>query len=187
MFGSDDNDLQKPAIDGSGALGAAMPDPINGPISPSASAVNSVFGSATGAPEVPDSTDNPNPGGLSTTTEPVLPEHTPDLAPLDLQTQPMADDSTPIIADIESDSSDDLIGLKQQALQQLSPLVSHLEQTPEEKFRTTMMMIQASDDKSLIKSAFEAAQKITDDKARAQALLDVINEINYFTQRSNNS
>src|SRR5579885_286417 len=35
--------------------------------------------------------------------------------------------------------SDDLLNIKQQALQQLSPLVGHLDQTPEEKFRTTMM------------------------------------------------
>lgn len=77
----------------------------------------------------------------------------------------------------------DLMDIKQQALQQLSPLVSHLDQTPEEKLRTTMMMIQASDDQSLIPAAFESAKQITDDKARAQALLDIINEINYFTQQ----
>lgn len=77
----------------------------------------------------------------------------------------------------------DLLDIKQEALQHLSPLVSQLDQAPEEKFRTTMMMIQASDDQSLVKEAFECAKKITDDKARAQALLDVINEINYFTQQ----
>jgi hypothetical protein len=76
----------------------------------------------------------------------------------------------------------DLIDIKQQALEQLSPLVKHLEQSPEEKFKTTMMMIQASDDQSLVPEAFESAKQITDDKARAQALLDIINEINYFTQ-----
>lgn len=78
----------------------------------------------------------------------------------------------------------DLVNIKQQALSQLSPLVSHLDQTAEEKFRTTMMMIQATDDQSLLKEAYDAAQKIEDDKIRAQALLDVINEINYFTQQS---
>lgn len=75
----------------------------------------------------------------------------------------------------------ELVDIKQQALEQLSPLVDKLEQTPEERFRTTMMMIQASDNQTLVKQAFDAAQSITDDKARAQALLDVINEINYFT------
>jgi len=79
--------------------------------------------------------------------------------------------------------ADELLNLKQQALQQLSPLVSHLDQSPEEKFRTTMMMIQASDNSELLKEAYEAAQAIPDDKTKAQALLDVINEINYFTQQ----
>lgn len=80
-------------------------------------------------------------------------------------------------------ADDDLLHLKQQALEQLSPLVSHLEQTPEEQFRTTMMMIQSSDNQNLIKDAYAAAQKISDDKVRAQALLDIVNEINYFTQQ----
>jgi len=75
-----------------------------------------------------------------------------------------------------------LLDIKQQALTQLSPLVGHLDQTPEEKFRTTMMMIQASDNQALIQTAYEAAQAITDEKAKAQALLDIVNEINYFTQ-----
>jgi hypothetical protein len=76
-----------------------------------------------------------------------------------------------------------LTDLKQQALQQLTPLVNHLEQTPEEKFRTTMMLIQASDNQDLLQAAYEAANQISDEKAKAQALLDVINEINYFSQQ----
>jgi hypothetical protein len=76
----------------------------------------------------------------------------------------------------------DLLTLKQSALHELSPLLGHLEQTPEEKFRTTMMMIQASDDHTMLQSAYDAARSIKDEKARAQALLDVVNEINYFTQ-----
>lgn len=79
-------------------------------------------------------------------------------------------------------SADDLIDLKQEALTKLSPLVGHLDQTPDEKFRTLMMMIQASDDQALVKEAYETALKIDDEKERAQALLDIVNEINYFTQ-----
>ena len=82
-------------------------------------------------------------------------------------------------------SNDDLLNIKQQALQQLTPLVGHLDQSPEERFRTSMMMIQASDNDALIKDAYEAAQNIADDKTRAQALLDIVNEINYFTQNQN--
>jgi len=77
--------------------------------------------------------------------------------------------------------NEELIDIKKDALQQLTPLVGHLEQTPEEKFRTTMMLIQATDDKSLLRSAYQSALQIADEKARAQALLDVVNEINYFT------
>ncbi len=81
-------------------------------------------------------------------------------------------------------SGDDaLMAIKQHALANLTPLVGQIDQSPEEKFKTTMMLIQASDNASLIKEAYAAANQITDDKARAQALIDVINEINYFTQK----
>jgi hypothetical protein len=82
-------------------------------------------------------------------------------------------------------SQDEMLKMKQQALQNLAPLVGHLEQTPEEKFRITMMLLQASDNPELVKEAYAAANAIQDEKARAQALLDVVNEINYFTQHKN--
>jgi hypothetical protein len=78
-------------------------------------------------------------------------------------------------------ADDTLLSIKQEALTALTPLVNHLEQKPDERFKTLMMLIQASDDRSLVKSAYDAAKEITDEKARAQALLDVVNEINYFT------
>lgn len=99
------------------------------------------------------------------------------------------DDKAP--EDVESEATDiadtpnaDLLVLKQQALNDLGPLVGQLEQTPEERFRTTMMMIQSTDNQALIKDAYAAAQEIENEKIRAQALLDVVNEINYFTQKA---
>lgn len=112
--------------------------------------------------------------GASDTSAPAVPE----------ATVAGTDASSSVTPSAPTSGSDDLLDIKQQALQQLSPLVGHLDQTPEEKFRTTMMMIQASDNDSLIKTAYEAAQAITDEKARAQALLDIVNEINYFTQHN---
>lgn len=97
-------------------------------------------------------------------------------------TLPQASSTTPASPSDFTDSQ--LIKMKQQALQSLAPLVDHLQQSPEEKFRTTMMLIQASDNAELVKEAFEAANQIKDDKARAQALLDVVNEINYFTHKA---
>ncbi len=88
------------------------------------------------------------------------------------------------ILDITDTPNADLLVLKQQALNDLGPLVNQLEQTAEERFRTTMMMIQSTDNQDLIKDAYAAAQDIKDEKVRAQALLDVVNEINYFTQKS---
>ena len=108
---------------------------------------------------------------------PLLEEQATDGTPADLPAATPAVDTPTNAA-----PANDLLDIKQQALQQLSPLVGHLEQTPEEKFRTTMMMIQASDNQSLISAAYEAANAITDEKAKAQALLDIVNEINYFTQ-----
>jgi hypothetical protein len=95
----------------------------------------------------------------------------------------------PIPADPIDDSAGDnsLVDIRQKALGDLSPLIGHLEhQTPEEKFQVTMMMIQANDDQSLIPTAYEAAQQISDEKTRAQALLDIVQEINYFTQHQQN-
>lgn len=114
------------------------------------------------------------------------PEESADLpAPDNGDSQPGSDDSGKLHDPQSSKPVDDngLLALKQQALHQLSPLVDHLDQTPEEKFKTTMMMIQAADDQSLIPRAYEAAGKINDKKVRAQALLDIVNEINYFTHK----
>lgn len=93
-----------------------------------------------------------------------------------------ANQSTPAPASAPAPSDDELLGIKEQALKQLSPLIGQLDQNPEEKFHTTMRIIQASDNHSLIKEAYQAAQQIDDEKVRAQALLDIVNEINYFTK-----
>ena len=99
----------------------------------------------------------------------------PDLTPPPMPPMPPSD--TP-----SSDAAPDLTDLKQQALQELAPLVDDLQQKPEDHFRTIMMLLQASDDQSLIPKAYAAAHGIEDEQVRAQALLDVVNEINYFTQ-----
>lgn len=90
---------------------------------------------------------------------------------------PVRDDST------VSGPNHELLEIKRSALQELSPLIDKLDQTPEEKLSTLMMMIQATDDHSHIGAAFQVAKNIKDDKKRAQAMLDIINEINYFTKK----
>lgn len=130
----------------------------------------------TGAPTVDSTTPIDKPGEDSATAPVDAP------ATEDAETAP----PTPAAEEKATNSSapmQDLADIKQQALEQLSPIVGHLDQPPEEKFKTTMMMIQASDDQSLIPEAYTAAQGIEDEKVKAQALLDIVNEINYFTQK----
>lgn len=106
---------------------------------------------------------------------------TVDASPVNNDNPSSQDEQTPPATD--STDVNALIDIKQKALGELKPLVEHLDQNNEEKFNTLMMMIQASDDEKLVQEAYAAAQKITDQKARAQALLDIVNEINYFTQQ----
>lgn len=104
-------------------------------------------------------------------------------APLNttLPTPPSPDLPAPVAKPTPA-SEGDLMAIKQAALQNLTPLVDELPQTPEDKFKTMMMLIQASDNSALVKKAYDAANGIKDEKTRAQALLDIVNEINYFTQ-----
>lgn len=72
--------------------------------------------------------------------------------------------------------------LKKTALEELRPLVGKLNLPPEDKFDTLLLIIRSTDDQSLLEPAHEAAKQITDENKRAQALLDVIKEIDYFAQ-----
>lgn len=175
MFGQKDDNQDQPIQDTNLSLPPSLdaPNPPAGFFSPSAPTPAPADNN--GAPALPDFNTpliaDPNPADF---TAPSTPADGPALA----NDSPVSDNTPP--------NNDALLSMKQEALQQLNPLVNHLDQGPEEKFRTIMMMIQASDDHSKLGEAFEAAKSITDDKARAQALLDVINEINYFTQQNSN-
>ena len=75
----------------------------------------------------------------------------------------------------------ELDGVKSQAISELRPLVDKLTLPPEEKFDTYLLLIRSTDDKSLIAPAHEAAREITDEVRRAQALLDIIKEIDFLS------
>ena len=78
--------------------------------------------------------------------------------------------------------SEDLSEIKQDALNDLRPLVDKLDIAPEEKFDTYLLLIRSTDDKTLIAPAYAAAQAIADESRKAQALLDVIKEIDYLSK-----
>lgn len=74
-----------------------------------------------------------------------------------------------------------LDSIKQQALLELRPLVDKLNISPEEKFDTYLLLLRSTDDSALIAPAHTAAGAIADESRRAQALLDVIKEIDYLS------
>ncbi len=91
--------------------------------------------------------------------------------------------SKPEVPAPEAPTSDsDLDAIKNQALKSLAPLVDHLDQDPEEKFSTIMMMLEASQDNSLVKAAYEAANAISDETAKSKALLEVIAKIDAISK-----
>jgi hypothetical protein len=75
----------------------------------------------------------------------------------------------------------DLADIKKDALNELRPLVDKLTLEPDEKFDTYLLLLRSTDDKSLIAPAYAAAQAIPDETRRAQALLDIIKEIDYLS------
>ncbi len=167
LLGIDDDDT-------SSASGTPMSEPSATPVPGASSDVEDATAST---PTFSDPVTPVSPGEeIAATSTPDAPKT--DDAPL----SSTSSFSSP--TDTTDGNDDDLLNIKREALQELSPLIDHLDQNSEEKFRTTMMMIQASDNKSLVPQAFEAARAINDDKKRAQALLDIVNEINYFTQKT---
>lgn len=80
-------------------------------------------------------------------------------------------------------ASSDLDDIKKDALVELRPLVGKLNVSPEEKFDTYLLLIRSTDDKALIAPAHEAAKSIEDEARRAEALLEIIKEIDYLSKQ----
>jgi hypothetical protein len=95
----------------------------------------------------------------------------------------VADATTPdpIATPAFAPAADDLTTVKDQAITELRPLVDKLNLPAEEKFDTYLLLLRSTDDKTLIAPAHTAAQAITDETRRAQALLDIIKEIDYLS------
>ncbi len=88
---------------------------------------------------------------------------------------------TPAAAATPAAGATDLESIKKGALTQLRPLVDKLDLDPEEKFDTYLLLLRSTDDQALIAPAYAAAQAITDESRKAQALLDVIKEIDFLS------
>lgn len=91
---------------------------------------------------------------------------------------PMAQMTTP-----SSSDSSALDGIKLDALKELRPLMDKVDLPAEEKFDTYLMLLRSTDDSTLIDPAHRAAQGIGDEKRKAEALLEIIKEIDYLSRK----
>lgn len=133
----------------------------------------------------------PGPGGLifEETTTPGTTTAFPPSAPVapasddvaSLHTSGVIPASIPVLSTKDSAA---LEAIKKNALVELRPLVGKLTVSPEERFDTYLLIIRSTDDTDLIAPAHEAAKAITDETRRAEALLDIIKEIDYLSQQN---
>lgn len=96
--------------------------------------------------------------------------------------EPAEQVSTPVEAPSFSGTSD-LDGIKSQALNELRPLIDHVDLPAEERFDAYLMLLRSTDDSSLVGPAHAAAQNIGDEKRKAEALLEIIKEIDYLSRK----
>lgn len=150
------------------------------------------------AAAMPDPTAQPDPAVTAPTDEPptlgtALPQPDDAMPDEDTATAEPApapaikhhgkSSSAPAPATNATTGSGELEKLKASALEELRPLVGKLDLPAEEKFDTLLLIIRSTDDQSLLDEAHDAAKNISDDGKRAQALLDVIKEIDYFSSK----
>ncbi len=113
--------------------------------------------------------------------QPAAPEFTPVAPPAaePVPEAPVMPEAAPVST--PPAASPELESIKRSALEELRPLVDKLDLPADERFDTLLLLIRSTDDRTLVSAAHDAAQQITDDTKRAQALLDVIKEIDYFS------
>lgn len=155
---SDDQDLAK-------ALAGVLPDEPEAPAADTASS-GLQFEETPGLPVIQLPTEEPEAQEAPADETPVV------IAPLPEPEEAPAADSG-------------LDAIKNKALDELRPLIDRATLPAEEKFDTYLMLIRSTDDSSLIEPAHEAAQAITDETRKAEALIDIIKEIDYLSKKAN--
>lgn len=71
----------------------------------------------------------------------------------------------------------DVQSIKEAALKELFPIMNRIELKPEKRFELYCEMMEVMKDKAILKPAHEAAKEIKDEKARADALVCLIETI----------
>jgi len=131
-----------------------------------------------GVSEVADESEAAGTGTTPASGLPPLPVPPAPATPTGVDPVELSSASAQAASATQTDSS--LDGIKKEALGELRPLVDKLNVGPEEKFDTYLLLIRSTDDKTLIAPAHEAAKAIKDEAKRADALLNIIKEIDYL-------
>lgn len=144
-------------------------------------------------PVAPQVTQMPAVPGMSTSSAPQVTVTAAPIQPAPVQVQPQPAQAIPVEPEPVAAETPEaptptipesaLDEIKNSALHDLRPLVDKLDLAPEDKFDTFLLLIRSSDDSSLIPEAYETARAIADDARRAQALLDIIREVDFFDHR----
>lgn len=133
-------------------------------------------------PDVPEPVILDTPAAISAVVPPASDPSAPALPPLEAALpEPTPAFTAPAPT---ATSATDLEGIKKDALGELRPLIDRVDLPAEEKFDTYLMLIRSTDDSTLIGPAHVAAQAIGDEKRRAEALLDIIKEIDYLSRNN---
>lgn len=173
---SDDQDLAK-------ALAGVLPDK---PETPVEKELGMEFEETPALPVIQLPDVEPVSVGPQPAEEPVTPEVEESIILPGLPEAPQAQEEVPtpetVTASVPVISGLDAI--KNKALDELRPLINKAELPAEEKFDTYLMLIRSTDDASLIEPAHDAAQAITDETRKAEALIDIIKEIDYLSKKS---
>ncbi len=127
-----------------------------------------------------------NTNTVESAVEPTVNETKPALEEVTSQTEALADalpvTNEPLPEEGTLDVS--LLDIKNEAIEELMPILDHLKTDPEEKFNAYLLLLRSTDNKDLIKPALSMAKQITDEEKRASALLDIIKEIDYLSKEA---
>lgn len=69
--------------------------------------------------------------------------------------------------------------VKQRALQELVPVIDSLNSEPERKYEILMTAARSASSEELLEKALEVATKIEEPNAKAEALVDILNEASF--------
>jgi hypothetical protein len=146
---------------------SSTPNPTPPPAAPPASSLPPL-------PPAPAPSIPPKPSASALPPIPPTPQPAPSIPPL--PPKPAAPAPAP---------TSSLGSIKKSALDELRPLVSKLDLPAEEKFDTLLLLIRSTDDQALISQAYDTAKQIKDETRRAEALLDIVKEIDFFENPHN--